>query len=144
MDTTVLLVLLTLNGAAPLGVNFVNFDNLPACEQRAAQLQEILTGGGVKIVENRCVESLQRFTRHRHRKTKGDHGAKAPVAKKNIYLVAMNARRAIVIPKTDMKTCETAKSHREKPGAQTKYFCALSEQSLLCEGAPKPRAEQKK
>ncbi len=141
MNATVLLVLLTISGSAPLGVNFVNFDNLPACEKRAAQLRKILTAGGVRIVENRCVESFQRFTRHRHRETKGDHGAKA-AEKRNVYLVALNAHRAIIVPKPDMKACETARAHRGKAGAATRYFCALSEQRLLCDAAApqeKPR-----
>lgn len=134
MNTTVLLVLLTLKAGAPLGVNFVNFDNLPDCQARSAVLQKVLTKGGVKVVENRCVASMQHFSRHHHGKSKGDHGGKA-TAKKNIYLVALNDHRALVIPEADMKTCGEARAQRMKAGGKTRYYCARSEQNLLCEGA---------
>ncbi len=134
MNTTVLLVLLTLKGAAPLGVNFVNFDSLPPCQARAAQLREILAKGGIRIVEGRCVASFQYFSKHHHRKTKGDHGRKAKVGKKNVFLVALNDARALVVPQKDMQTCETEKGQREKAekGA-TRFYCAVSEQHLLSE-----------
>jgi len=144
MNATVLLVLLTLKAGAPLGVNFVNFDALPACQARSDVLQKVLTKGGIKVVENRCVESIQHFSKHHHGKTKGDHGRKA-TAKTHAYLVALNDHRALVIPQTDLKSCETAKADREKAGGKTRYYCAMSEQTLLCEGAleAEKRAKQK-
>ncbi len=134
MNTTVLLVLLTLKGTAPLGVNFVNFDSLPPCQARAAQLQEILTKGGIKVVEDRCVASFQYFSKHRHRKTKGDHGKKTQVEKKNVFLIALNDARALVIPQKDLQACETEKARRAKAeNGPTRFHCALSEQRLLCD-----------
>ena len=134
MNTTVLLVLLTLKGTAPLGVNFVNFDSLPPCQARAAQLQEILTKGGIKVVEDRCVASFQYFSKHRHRKTKGDHGKKVEAQKKNVFLIALNDARALVIPQKDLQSCEAEKTRREKgEKGPTRFYCALSEQRLLCE-----------
>ena len=134
MNTTVLLVLLTLKGTAPLGVNFVNFDSLPPCQARAAQLEEILTKGGIKVVEDRCVASFQYFSKHRHRKTRGDHGKKVKAQKKNVFLIALNDARALVIPQKDMQSCEVEKARREKAEkGPTRFYCALSEQRLLCE-----------
>ncbi len=134
MNTTVLLVLLTLKGTAPLGVNFVNFDSLPPCQARAAQLQEILTKGGIKVVEDRCVASFQHFSKHRHRKSKGDHGRKVNVQKKNVFLIALNDARTLVIPQQDLQSCTTEKARREKAGkGRTRFYCALSEQRLLCD-----------
>ncbi len=134
MNTTVLLVLLTLKGTAPLGVNFVNFDSLPPCRARAAQLQEILTKGGIKVVENRCVASFQHFSKHRHRKSKGDHGKKVKVQKKNVFLIALNDARALIVPQQDLQSCKTEKALREKAEkGSTRFYCALSEQRLLCD-----------
>ncbi len=135
MNTTVLLVLLTLKGTAPLGVNFVNFDSLPPCRDRAAQLREILTKGGIKVVEDRCVASFQYFSKHRHRRTKGDHGKKVRMGKKNVFLIALNDARALVMPQKDIEACEAEKARREKAGGKgaTRFYCALSEQRLLCD-----------
>ncbi len=134
MNTTVLLVLLTLKGTAPLGVNFVNFDSLPPCQARAAQLQEILTKGGIKVVENRCVAAFQHFSKHRHRRTKGDHGKKVKTQKKNVFLIALNDARALVVPQKDLHSCEAEKARREQAEkGPTRFYCALSEQRLLCD-----------
>ncbi|HHN72690.1 MAG TPA: hypothetical protein ENK13_01245, partial [Thermopetrobacter sp.] len=67
MKTTVLLVLLTLRGDGPPGVNFVNFDDFDACRARAAQLRTVLEKAGIRVLEDRCLAGFQRFTPHRHR-----------------------------------------------------------------------------
>jgi len=135
MDTTVLLVLLTLRGNAPLGVNFVNFDDLAACQARAEQLEKILTKGGIKVVENRCLASFQHFTRHRHRASKGDHGKKVKVKKKNIFLIALGEKRALVMQRDDREKCEEEARKRNATGGGTRYYCAASEQEMKCEKA---------
>ncbi len=145
MNATILLVLLTLKGDAPLGVNFVNFDNYPACQARAAMLEKVLTRGGIKVVENRCLASFQYFSKHRHRATKGDHGKKVAAPERHVFLVTLGRKRALVVPQPDMKTCEAQKARYARLDGGARGYCALSEQRLLCEGevAAQKRAAQK-
>ena len=133
MDATVLLVLLTLKGSAPLGVNFVNFDAMEPCRKRAAVLQDVLEKGGIRVVENRCLGSSQHFTKHRHRKTKGDHGKKAAPKKRIAYLIRLDRERAFVTPQADMKACATEKNRLAGLNTGAKFYCALSEQEMLTE-----------
>jgi len=128
LKATVLLVLLTVRGDGPLGVNFVNFDSLPACQQRARQLQTILEKGGIKVVENRCLEGFQWFTKHRHRRSKGGEGRQRP---RFLYLVVTSPGRAVVMPQKDMAACEKARAELLKSEYPRKAWCAWSEQRLL-------------
>ncbi len=128
LKATVLLVLLTIRGDGPLGVNFVNFDSLPACQQRARQLQSILEKGGIKVVENRCLEGFQWFTKHRHHRSKGGEGRQQP---RYLYLVVTSPGRALVMPQPDMAACEKARAELLKSEHPRKAWCAWSEQRLL-------------
>ena len=152
MDAMILLVLLTLKGDGPMGVNFVEFKDIPSCEARAEQLTGILVKGGIKVVESPCVMGIQHFTPHRHRKTKGDKGKPAAKTKKHVYLVALDNERVLALPKRDLKACEQARAHLESKvdkGAATRgvrYYCALSDQVLIDDRdyeAMKRRAKRK-
>ncbi len=135
LKATVLLVLLTIRGDGPLQANFVNFDHLPACQERARQLQAILEKGGIKVVENRCLEGFQGFTKHRHRQSKGGKGRQQP---KHLYLVVTSPGRAMVIPQKDMAACRQTRARLLKSEYPRKAWCAWSEQRLL----PAPRRNE--
>jgi hypothetical protein len=128
LKATVLLVLLTLKGDGPVGVNFVNFDNLPACRARAEQLQEILEKGGIRVLENRCLEGFQWFARHRHRRSKGGAGKPAP---RYLYLVVTSPGRVVVLPQKEMAECERRRQALTRAAWPRKAWCAYSEQRLL-------------
>jgi hypothetical protein len=122
METAFLLVLLTLNNAGQMAVNFVNTDDLEYCETRARMLNEILTGGGVKIAENRCVPSTLRFTKFTH-----DGPAKT---KRLTYLIQLEQTRVRVTTTPNMEVCKQSKISWES--AQSgKVYCATSTQAPL-------------
>lgn len=138
MDAFILLVLVTLKGEGLPNVNFVRFNDVPACEERAEQLSTVLVKGGYKVLERACVMGIQHFTPHRHRKTKGDKGQpKKKAAPKHLYLVALSNERVLAMPRHDREACmKEAKERAQKAagkqkGAKVRYYCAVSDQALI-------------
>ena len=137
MDAFIMLVLLTLKGDGPMGVNFVEFRDVPSCEKRAEQLTGVLVKAGYRVVESPCVMGIQHFTPHHHRKTKGNKGKPPAPARKHAYLVALDRQRVLVLPQRDMEACNAERQRLERKTDDAarqrgvRHYCALSEQVLI-------------
>lgn len=126
METAILLVLLTLNPAGQPGVNFVASDDMDTCTGKTILLKNILTSGGVKIVDIRCVPSKLQFGKYMHRPSKEKH---AKPAKRHTYLVNLGENSVDVTPMGDMTDCEGKKAAMS-PQAGRKLYCATSVQAM--------------
>ena len=128
MDAMILLVLLTLKGDGGLPkVNFVEFPDIPACEQKAEKLSSILAKAGYKVLESPCVMGIQHFTPHK-RARKGEPKPEA----KYLYLVALDDQRVLAMPRHDRKKCLREAIDRSKQsGGRVRYYCAVSDQALI-------------
>lgn len=122
METAFLLILLTLNSAGQTVASFVNTDTLEACQGKIRVLSKILTGGGVNIIETRCVPSTLKFT-------KFSHGGRADT-KRQTYHVMLGKTKARVTTTSGMETCKNLKIVWK--GAEVvKTYCATSTQTPL-------------
>ena len=140
MDAFVLLVLVTLKGNDLPHVNFVQFSDVAACEERAEQLATVLVKGGYQVLERACVKGIQHFAPHRHRKTKGDKGKPKKSAPKYLYLVALSNDRVLVMPRHDREACVQEAEERRRTASvrggrggkvMVRYYCAVSDQALI-------------
>ncbi|MDC9724612.1 MAG: hypothetical protein PSN44_01660 [Gammaproteobacteria bacterium] len=66
MNTTFLLVLLTLGDGGQINAAFVNTDSLNTCQNKSKMLGAVISTSGTKIVENRCFVSDLNFTKFSH------------------------------------------------------------------------------
>lgn len=127
METAILLVLLTLNPAGQPGVNFVMTDDMDTCEGKTLLLKNILTSGGIKIIENRCIPSRLKFSKYSHRPAAA---VKAKPLKRRTYLVSLGKDSLQVKTIPDLKTCQNMISGQDKAGA-ARLYCATSIQSMM-------------
>lgn len=126
MDAAILLVLLTLNPAGQPGVNFVATDDMDTCEGKTILLKNILSSGGIKILENRCIPSNLKFTKYNHRPA-SDKAAK-PV-KRHAYQVSLGGEDISVMPMTSLEACEKDRN-ANPPAPGRKTYCATSVQAM--------------
>ena len=126
METAILLVLLTLNPAGQPGVNFVTTDDMDTCQGKTILLGNILTSGGIKVVENRCIPSNLKFSKYTHRPASAP---KAAPAKRHAYKVSLERNTLAVTAMADLETCNREIAAKGN-AASGKAYCATSTQIM--------------
>lgn len=135
MQAAILLVLLTLNPAGQTGVNFVETDDMDTCQGKTLLLRNILTSGGIKVLENRCLTSPLKFSKYNHRPAAAN---KAKPPKRHAYRVVIGKDALKVTPMPDLSACETAPKADPAGG---KVYCATSTQIMTGPGGAGTKAQ---
>lgn len=132
INTTFLLVLLTLGDAGQSNVAFVNTDSLNTCKikikikikikNKNKMLSTIISTSGTTVLENRCFKSKLTFS-------KFSHDTKKQVTQSN-YLVSLSNEKANVRT-IESRRCTAEKEKLLAADDKTKTYCATSTQHLL-------------
>lgn len=122
MDTAFLLILLTLSGSGQMAVNFVNTDDMDTCQGKTILLDNILSKGGVKIIENRCLPSPLKFSPFSHKP--------AASGKRQAYAVRLGEQQVEVKALPNLNSCTQAMRSASQ-SADLRLYCATSTQTPL-------------
>lgn len=122
MNTTFLLVLLTLGELGQIDAAFVNTDSLIACQIKSKMLGAVISASGTEIVENRCFASDLIFPNFSH--------SQSDEAVRYNYLISLTANSVEVIQSKNKMECSV---DREKMKLENKgdVYCTSSTQLII-------------
>jgi hypothetical protein len=124
MNTTFLLVLLTLGNAGQISAAFVNEDSQSACQSKSKILGEVISASGAKIIKNRCIASQYQFSKFSHAESESED------AVRNSYLISLTEQGVHINQLKNKMECITDKEKMTLDD-DNKVYCTTSRQQMI-------------